>query len=90
MANKSRLEVQELDPYCDEWDTGDFPFMTKEQLFKVMHKTINDLLSVIEDLKKELRWGKFVDDVMRQAIVNSLIKELQKRFFEKEVIPVTC
>jgi hypothetical protein len=88
MINNRKLEIQKLDPYEDEWTTGDIEFMSKEQLFKAMHSTMNGLLKTILGLKKELKWGKFVDDVVRREVVNSLLKEFQKRFFNKEVIPV--
>ncbi len=86
--NKRKREIRKINPYGDEWTTGDFPYMTKEQLFKVLHSISNSFLKCIIDLKKELGLSVFLDDVVRKEIIHGLLRELQKRFFNREVIPV--
>ncbi|KKN90913.1 hypothetical protein LCGC14_0224970 [marine sediment metagenome] len=80
-------KIRKMNPYSDEWTTGDFPHMSRQQLFKVLHYTLNSFLKNIRDLKKKLGLEIFLDDVGRKEISNSLLRELQKRFFKKEVIP---
>ena len=81
--------VRKLDPYNDEWTTADFEYMDDEQLFKTLHSTMKSFFNLIIKLKKEIGAKPFIDDVNRQAVMNRLLIELQKRFFKKKVIPVT-
>ena len=81
-----RERVRKIDPYSDEWTTGDFKYMTKEQMFKVLHSTISSFFKLIVKLKKKLGWKVFIDDINRKEVMNAILRELQKRFFKKEVI----
>lgn len=83
----SKMEVN-INPYSDDWTTGDLLIMTDEQVLKSLHYTINQLNKTIRALKKHYGAGLFLDDVVRQEVSNLLLIEIQKRWFKREVIPV--
>lgn len=77
-----------MNPYSDDWDTGDLAMMSKEQIFKSLHYFMTDLLKTIRELRRKMGWSISLSDVVALQFTNSLLAELQKKFFDREVIPV--
>jgi len=72
-------QVQSIDIFKGDWDSSMFEYMTNEQLGKCLHFTVNKLLNLIINLKKKLRFCVFIDDVARNDLCASLVKEVEKR-----------
>lgn len=85
MENKT---IENINPYEDDWTTGDLAIMSDAQVLKCLHHTLNELNATIREAKKKMGIAIFLDDVSRKQISNSLMIEVQKRWLKEEIIPV--
>ncbi|MFW9878642.1 MAG: hypothetical protein ACFFG0_36645, partial [Candidatus Thorarchaeota archaeon] len=65
MENKN---IEDINPYEDDWTTGDLAKMTDGQVLKCLHSTMNQLNATIREAKKKLRVSIFIDDVVRKQV----------------------
>lgn len=76
---KNKRKIQKLDVKNDNWDTGMFPIMSDDQIIDVLEYTLAGLTQRIIELKKELGWDTFIDDVGRKQIAFELHKQVKER-----------
>jgi hypothetical protein len=77
-------EIKKIDPKKDDWNTGDLPHFSNDQLVDALEYVLYKMMRGIIELKEKAGLDVFLDDIGRNEISARLLKEFRKRLQESE------